>query len=76
MIQININDWYWIAKTGSIYSSKRNALVYTYDYSYLAFLEQNGAASPWPVDTNGNQTSDALAQVLTFYGNNNTPPSP
>ena len=64
----NPADWYWITKTGGVYSSARNAYVYSYDFAYLAFVARSGAASPWPIDANGQQTSAALADVLSFYG--------
>jgi hypothetical protein len=64
----NPRDWYWIAKDGRIYSSARNRLVHIDDTGYRAFLATNGAASPWPVDINGKQTTAALQDVLTPYG--------
>jgi hypothetical protein len=61
-------DWHWKANDGRVYSSKRGALVYPYDSGYLAFVAKYGAASPWPVDAQGNQTNQALADVLAAYG--------
>jgi hypothetical protein len=64
----NPADWYWLASDGRVYSSKRNALVYSYDSPYMAFVAAKGAASPWPVDANGQQTTAALGAVLAAYG--------
>jgi hypothetical protein len=61
-------DWYWKASDGRVYSSKRSALVYPYDSGYLAFVAKYGAASPWPIDAQGKQTNQALADVLAAYG--------
>ena len=72
----NPADWYWIAKTGRTYSSARNAFVYPYDFAYLAFVAKNGAASPWPIDASGQQTSASLVEVLSFYGITAVPPAP
>jgi hypothetical protein len=61
-------DWYWAAADGTrIYSSKRNVLVYNYDTGYLTFLATYGAASPWPLDTSGKQTTASMQAVMTPY---------
>jgi hypothetical protein len=60
-------NWYWLAKDGRIYSSFKNALVYSYDTGYLAFLAQYGAASPWPTDISGAQTTASLQTTMTQY---------
>ena len=64
----NLADWYWKANDGRVYSSKRSALIYPYDSGYLAFVAKYGAASPWPIDAQGNQTNQALREVLSAYG--------
>lgn len=64
----NPQNWYWAAKDGRIYSSARNALVYSYDSAYLAFVATNGGATPWPVDTTGQPTAAALQAVMSQYG--------
>jgi hypothetical protein len=61
-------DWYWLAKDGRTYSSARNALVYSYDSAYLAFVAKHGGITPWPVDANGQQTTAALQAVMSQYG--------
>jgi hypothetical protein len=61
-------NWYWIAANGRIYSSARSAIVYPEDAGYRAFIAVHGAVTPWPVDGNGNQTADALKELLAHYG--------
>lgn len=63
MSNLSPTDWYWTAKSGRIYSSKRDAFVHSTDPSYVA-----GNNSPWPTDANGRQTNAALLAVLQFYG--------
>jgi hypothetical protein len=58
-------NWYWTALDGRIYSSAKNSLVYPYDAGFLAFVAANGGSTPWPIDTNGQQTTAALQAVLT-----------
>lgn len=67
-------DWYWRADDGRIYSSSRNALVYSYDTAYLAHVAKHGGVTPWPVDINGRQTSAALQETLAISGINVTVP--
>ena len=63
------SDWHWRADDGRIYSSRKNALVYLYDSGYLAFVARHGgAATPWPRDAQGNQTTAALQAVVGPYG--------
>ncbi|WP_024516867.1 hypothetical protein [Bradyrhizobium sp. Tv2a-2] len=57
------SDWYWAAKDGRIYSSRRDAFVYYADPAFEA-----GNSSPWPTDATGKQTNAALLAVLQFYG--------
>jgi hypothetical protein len=66
-IQYTPLSWCWLATDGRIYSSARNALVYPYDPTYLAFVAQNGAASPWPVDVSGKQTTASMQAVMAQY---------
>ncbi len=64
----SVMDWFWKASDGRIYSSKRNALVYSYDSAYLAFVTQHGGCTPWPLDASGVQTTAAMQAVMTPYG--------
>jgi hypothetical protein len=61
-------DWYWLATDGRIYASARNKLVYPYDTAYLAFIATNGGVTPWPIDTNGKQTTASMQAVMSLYG--------
>lgn len=61
-------DWYWKASDGRVYASGRNALVYPYDSPYLAFVARWGGCTPWPTDAAGNQTTQALQDVVGQYG--------
>jgi hypothetical protein len=61
-------NWYWVAKDGRIYSSAGNRLTWPYDTGYVNFVAQNGGATPWPTDTNGQQTTAALQAVVGQYG--------
>lgn len=65
--QFNALNWYWIDKTGRIFSSLKNQLVNARDPVYLAFVAQNGGTTSWPIDANGNQTTAALQAVMQFY---------
>lgn len=60
--------WYWTATDGRVYSSAKNALVYTYDSGYLTFIATNGGAKPWPVDANGKQTTASMQSVMSQFG--------
>jgi hypothetical protein len=60
-------DWYWYTLDGRIYSSKRNVLVYAYDSAYLAFIAVHGAATPWPIDGQGKQTTASLQTLMSKY---------
>ena len=64
---VNPLNWYWKAKDGRIYSSAKNALVYSYDSAYLAFVATNGGTTPWPTDTNGVQSTAAMQAIMTPY---------
>lgn len=67
-IRFNPFDWYWIAADGRVWSSKAGALVAANDQAYVAWVDAGFAASPWPTDTGGAQTTDALQEVLSAYG--------
>jgi hypothetical protein len=61
-------DWFWATTDGSgrIYSGMRNALVAATDIGYSEFLNYGKLPAPWPVDTNGNQTTQSLQAILPF----------
>jgi hypothetical protein len=60
-------NWYWTASDGRVYSSFKNALVYTYDTGYVTFTANNGV-KPWPFDASGNQTTASMQAVMTPFG--------
>lgn len=59
--------WYWTALDGRIYSSAKNALVYSYDAGYQTFITNQGI-KPWPFDAVGLQTTASMQAVMTPYG--------
>ncbi|WP_316191600.1 MULTISPECIES: DUF4376 domain-containing protein [unclassified Bradyrhizobium] len=61
-------DWYWIAADGRVWSSKAAALVAANDEAYVAWATGGNAATPWPTDASGAQTTAALQEVLSPYG--------
>lgn len=60
-------SWYWTATDGRVYSSAKNALVYTYDTGYVTFTAINGI-KPWPLDANGQQTTASMQDVMSPFG--------
>jgi hypothetical protein len=59
-------DWYWKADDGRIFASARQMLVTEDDADYVAFAEVV-MPSVWPRDDAGEQTDDALQDVLRPY---------
>ncbi|WP_316234957.1 MULTISPECIES: DUF4376 domain-containing protein [unclassified Bradyrhizobium] len=62
------SDWYWLASDGRIWSSRAGSLVSPGDANYVAWLAAGNAATPWPADLAGAQTTAALQKVLSPYG--------
>ena len=61
-------DWYWLAEDARVYASKRQIMVTDADAEYAAWLLQAGnIPSEWPRDLAGEQTNDALQDVLRPY---------
>jgi hypothetical protein len=60
----NPHDWYWINGDGRIYASKRQIIV---DASDPEFISAGAATTPWPRDSEGDQTDAALQGVLAPY---------
>jgi hypothetical protein len=58
------SDWYWLTKGGKVFSSKRVAFVDQDDPELTAFFEDGGFTTPWPKDTEGKQSVEALQEVL------------
>lgn len=69
-IQI-MNDTYWIGTLG-VFGSARNCLVTSpeTDEAYHAWQDANHGSqgTPWPVNSSGEQTSEALDELLAHYG--------
>lgn len=61
----NPEDWYWLADDDRLYSSKQNNLVDESDQDFIAWKAAGHEPTPWPVDGDGNQTFESLAEVLT-----------
>jgi hypothetical protein len=58
-----LQDWYWFAEDGRVYSSKRMAVVGQDDAGWLA-AKAAKQASNWPRDESGNQTVAAMVAAL------------
>jgi hypothetical protein len=63
-----LNNWFWQASDGRIYSSARRAIVQADDSQLIQWQAINGTPPPWPKDADGKQTDDALNELLQFYG--------
>lgn len=64
----NPRDWYWLRDNGAIYSSARQTVISEDDANYKDWIGRGNAATRWPEDENGQQTDDALTDVLSPYG--------
>lgn len=72
MLKYNAATWFWSGPLG-IYSSASGSLVSTSDASYTVWLGTADAPTgnlptPWPKDLSGNQTPEALDEVLIVAG--------
>ncbi|OOO15664.1 hypothetical protein [Agrobacterium pusense] len=61
-------DHYWLREDGVIFSSLRSGTVGVNDEAYAAWLKNGGTITVWPRDANGEQTDDALQEVLSPHG--------
>jgi len=61
-------NWYWLADDARLFSSSRATLIQPDDADYVAWTEAGNAPTPWPRDAAGEQTTEALQEVLTPYG--------
>lgn len=64
----NPRDHYWLASDGRLFSSARSAIVPSSDATFAEWTVAGGFPTVWPRDEAGNQTTDALQDVLTPYG--------
>jgi hypothetical protein len=61
-------NWYWAHADGHIYSSASQSIVAEDDAGYAAWRDAGYAATGWPRDGAGDQTDEALQEVLAPYG--------
>ncbi|MBR0871211.1 DUF4376 domain-containing protein [Bradyrhizobium tropiciagri] len=61
-------NWYWLADDGRLFSSAVQAVVPADDAAYQAWRAGGRAATRWPADAAGLQTTMSLQDVLTPYG--------
>jgi hypothetical protein len=62
------SDWYWLKADGRLFSSARIAIVPATDETYLEWVATDGVPTPYPVDTEGNESTAELQAVLDPYG--------
>ncbi|MGY8661756.1 DUF4376 domain-containing protein [Bradyrhizobium sp. UFLA05-109] len=60
----NPQNWCWLADDGRIFASAPQTIIAADDADYTAWLEAGGSPTGWPRDLAGNQTDDALQEVL------------
>lgn len=65
-------DWYWRCRDGSLFSSARIAFVGPGDADYLAWAADGRTPTPYPVDTEGNESAAELQVVLDPSGGHAT----
>jgi hypothetical protein len=58
---------YWLADDKRVYSGPQQLIVTEADPDYVAWLAAGNVVNPWPRDDAGNQTNEALQDVLTPY---------
>ena len=72
----NEKNWYWLSDDGNrIYSSSRQTVVGKDDKEFLAWKAGGGWPTPWPKNDAGEETDEALAEVLAGYGLKMFPPT-
>lgn len=60
-------DWYWQDEDGRIYGSAENKIVTEGDERFQSWLANGNPARAWPRNADGEQTTDAMQEVLTPY---------
>ena len=68
-------NWYWLGSGGRVYSSSRQAVVDEKDKDFSAWKAAGNSPTPWPKNADGNETDEALADVLAYYGRQMFPPT-
>ena len=62
-------NWYWSGSDGSrIYSSAKQTIVGKDDKDFAAWKAAGNLPTPWPKNADGEETDEALAEVLAGYG--------
>ena len=61
-------NWYWRKTDGTIFSSALQGVVSDADPDYVAFLAGGDHPTPYPKDTDGQESEAELAAVLAPYG--------
>lgn len=61
-------NWYWHRDDGRFFSSARGVLVTETDADLKAWIDAGGRPTRWPEDHEGEQTDDALQEVLRPHG--------
>lgn len=68
MTSASPNQLYWLATDKRVYSGVTEKIVTDTDPAYVAWVGAGHQAIPWPIDLPGNQTNQAMQDVLTPYG--------
>ena len=69
-------NWFWMSGDGSrIYSSTKQAVIDKDDKDFAAWKAAGNLPTPWPKNADGEQTDEALAEVLAGYGLRMFPPT-
>lgn len=63
----DVNDWYWLADDGRVFSSARQQVVTAADVAFLMWKAKPASPTPWPRDASGAQTVAALQAVLSEH---------
>jgi hypothetical protein len=61
-------NWYWRAADGRVWSSAASSLIAANDQAYIEWCAAGNAATPWPADLSGAQTTAGLQDVLSPHG--------
>ena len=62
-------NWYWAGSDGGrIYSSAKQAIINKNDKEFLTWQADGNRTTPWPKNSEGKETDEALAEVLAGHG--------
>ena len=69
-------NWYWSGSDGNrIYSSSKQAVINKDDKDFAAWKAAGNLPTPWPKNSDGKETDEALAAVLANHGLKMFPPT-